>query len=510
MFQAALLHRLFRDRLPANAAAKLDELIDAGIEGMRRHAVKPDYTNIYLTKTVNLILCGEALNRSDVAGEGYAQLDSWLAFTRENGVTEFDSPTYYGIDIEALSAIARYAARPEGRDKARMALRYFWADLAANWWAPGDRIGGANARSYDYLWGRGYLEGQTWPTGWLRAKPELEGAGWLSPAPRANLVTMLDAAEWGPAPSEADAIRREIPRTVVQKWGSEPERLAVQYVARSFSLGSAGAGRGGDDRMLVGNLGDSPAFAQMILFMDGRGDPYGRNKQAERQGAMKALHLVPFLATVQRGPEILQLLAAGPDTRMRSGDGPDRLLTHLTIPSQAEVWVNDARVQAGTPKSPTRIPDGALISVRWKDAAIGLRVLLASAATAEGGRAPIELVRENPNDPAMRLTIVHAAGAPIGQGVAAVWLRGAEGLDARGFAAWRRAFANSGAIVERRDGVVRLDVAGLHGRMRIAADTVRGKRERAEGGEPVPRLLSVNGREVGLPILAAAGVSIPR
>ncbi|NWP10201.1 hypothetical protein, partial [Escherichia coli] len=88
------------------------------------------------------------------------------------------------------------------------------------------------------------------------------------------------------------------------------------------------------------------------------------------------------------------------------------LLTHLTIPSQAEVWVNDARVQAGTPKSPTRIPDGALISVRWKDAAIGLRVLLASAATAEGGRAPIELVRENPNDPAMRLTIVHAAGAP--------------------------------------------------------------------------------------------------
>ncbi|NWP01195.1 hypothetical protein GY973_24210, partial [Escherichia coli] len=81
------------------------------------------------------------------------------------------------------------------------------------------------------LWGRGYLEGQTWPAGWLRAKPELEGAGWLSPAPRANLVTMLDAAEWGPAPSEADAIRREIPRTVVQKWGSEPERLAVQYVA---------------------------------------------------------------------------------------------------------------------------------------------------------------------------------------------------------------------------------------------------------------------------------------
>ncbi|NIJ65002.1 hypothetical protein FHR20_001933 [Sphingomonas leidyi] len=503
MFQAGLLHRLFRDRLPADARAKLEALIDTGIAGMQRHAVKLDYTNIYLTQAANLILCSEAVNRPEIAAQGYARLDAWLAFTAEHGVTEFDSPTYYGIDIEALAAIARHAARAEGRAQAGVALRYFWADVAANWWAPGDRLGGANARSYDYLWGRGYLEAQTWPAGWLRARPELEGAGWIN-GPRANLVSMLDAAEWGPDRAQADALRRQVPRIVVQKWGAEPERVAIQYIGRSFSLGSAGAGRGGDDRMLVGNIGDTPDFAQMILFMDGRGDPFGRNKQAERQGAMKALHLVPFLATVQRGPEILQLLAAGPGVRMNNGDGLERLLTQFTIPSQAEIWVDDKRVQAGTPKVPMRIPAGALISVRWKDAVIGVRILLATAATPAGGDAAIELVRERPGDPASRLTIVHAARAPTGPGLAALWLRGAEGIDTQAFARWRKAFAGADARAEQQDGIVRLDVAGTQGRMRIEAAPALGKRILAEGGEPAPKLLSVNGREIGYPILARA------
>ncbi|MBQ1498925.1 MAG: hypothetical protein IIZ38_11485 [Sphingomonas sp.] len=503
MFQAGLMHRLFGDRLPPDARTKLEALIDTGIKGMQRHPVKLDYTNIYLTQAANLILCGEAANRPEIAAQGYARLDAWLAFTTGHGVTEFDSPTYYGIDIEALAAIARYAARTEGRAQAAVALRYFWADVAANWWAPGDRLGGANARSYDYLWGRGYLEAQTWPAGWLRALPELEGAGWIA-GPRANLVSMLDAAEWGPDQEQADALRRQVPRTVVQKWGAEPERIATQYVGRSFSLGSAGAGRGGDDRMLVGNIGNSPDFAQMILFMDGRGDPFGRNKQAERQGAMKALHLVPFLATVPRGPEILQLLAAGPGIEMKNGDKLDRLLTQFTIPAQAEIWVGDKRVQPGTPQTPTRIPAGALVSVRWKDAVIGLRILLATAATSEGGGAAIELVREKVGDPASRLTIVHAAHEPTGQGLAALWLRGAEGIDARSFARWRKAFAAAEAHVEQHGGVVRLNVAGTRGPMRIEADPTHGNRIRTEGAEPAPKLLSVNGREVGYPILTRA------
>lgn len=47
--------------------------------------------------------------------------------------------------------VAQFAGRPEVRAQARTAMRYLWTDIAANWWTPGDRLGGANARSYDYL-----------------------------------------------------------------------------------------------------------------------------------------------------------------------------------------------------------------------------------------------------------------------------------------------------------------------------------------------------------------------
>ena len=88
--------------------------------------------------------------------------------------------------------LARFAGRADARAKAEKAIQHVWTDLAANWWAPGDRMGGTNARTYDYLFGKGYTEAHTWTAGWLRVRPELDITTTQSPLPNIEaLITCI-------------------------------------------------------------------------------------------------------------------------------------------------------------------------------------------------------------------------------------------------------------------------------------------------------------------------------
>lgn len=474
------------EKLSAKARAQLDEMMTDAIDGLRSHVVKIDYTNIFVMKTWGLIALGEALGRPEVAADGYRRFDDWFDFTAKNGIGEYGAVVYYGIDLDSLALIARHAGRAETRAKAERAIRHLWTDLAANWWAPGDRMGGTNARTYDYLFGSGYTEAHTWTAGWLRARPELEGAGWLGGS-QPNLTTFRDAVMWRPASEWTEAIRAEVPRTVVQKWGEQTEQRAVNWIGRNVSLASSSASRSRDERTLVANLGTTPAVPQLTLFMEGRGDPYGLKKTV----GGKALHFVPFLATVQRGPEVLQMLSDDPlksDPRNKPGD-LRYFATHFTVPAAAEVWVGDAQVQPGA-----TVPAGAAVYVRLGDAVIGLRVLLAT--TTAGGAASMRFLEDAGVTAARRLTVLHSETEPTGRGTLAVWLRAGEGLDDRAFAAWRREFAAAPAKATSAGDTLVAEAAGWAGALRIEADVAKGERRVLSGGEPAA-FLSVNGREVG-------------
>ena len=488
------------DKLSVRARAQIDEMMAEAIAGLRSHGVKVEYTNIFVMKAWGLIAAGEALGRADVAADGYRRFDEWVEFTARHGIAEYGAAVYYGIDLDSLAMLARLAGRAEARVKAERAIRLVWTDLAANWWAPGDRMGGTNARTYDYLYGRGYTEAHTWTAGWLRERPTLEGAGWLSGV-RDNLTTLREAVTWPPPAEWTEAIRAQVPRVVVQRWGDRPEHLAVNWIGRQVSLASSGASRSRDERTLVANLGDTPAVPQLTLFMDGRNDPYGFKKDV----GGKSLHLTPFLATVQREADVLQVLSDEPigvNTRNRPGD-LSCFLTHFTVPATAEVWVGDTRARAGTAEKPTVVPAGAAVYVRLGDAVIGLRVLLAT--TTAGGPAPVHWVEDRPGAVARRLTVVHAAGEPRGRGTVAVWLRAGDGISEAEFAAWRRNFGGAKAQASLVGNIVTAEVAGEKGEMRIEADVVAGERRVVTGGE-VSALLSVNGRDVGGEVMADVGL----
>ncbi|MFO1450817.1 MAG: hypothetical protein U1F61_21850 [Opitutaceae bacterium] len=483
------------ERLSETARSQLDAMMADAIPGLRSHVVKIDYTNIFLMKAWSLIALGETLGRADVAEDGYRRFDAWFEHTARYGIGEYGAVVYYGIDLDSLALLARFAGRAEARAKAEQAIRYLWTDLAANWWKPGDRMGGTNARTYDYLYGRGYTEAHTWTAGWLRERPELEGAGWLGSA-RENLVTFREAVTWRPPTAWTEAVRAEVPRTVVQQWGMRPEERAVHWIGHHVSLASSGASRSRDERTLVANLGDSPAIPQLTLFMEGRGDPYGLKKLV----GGKALHFTPFIASVQRGPEVLQILSdepLGPGTRNRPGE-LSSFVSHLTFPATAEVWIGERQIPDTPPERSIPVAAGVPLFVRCGEAVIGVRILLATTTTGEF--APVHWVRDDGVTEARRFTVQHASSEPTGRAHLAVYFQASEGLDAAAFATWRAAFTSIKAEARLVDGRLVAEAAGLRGPLRIKADPVKQVRLEVTGGEP-PGLLSVNGRDLGRELL---------
>ncbi|MCX7011732.1 MAG: hypothetical protein NTW86_04060, partial [Candidatus Sumerlaeota bacterium] len=487
---------LYRGRLSGASAQRLERLIRFSVEGIRRHGVGEGYTNIFLMKTWNCIALGEGLGRSDLADEGYAMLDRWLMHTWQSGIHEYLSPTYYGVDVECAGLIARYAQREEGRRKAEAVLRLFWTDVAANWFAPGQRLGGAHSREYDYLGGHGPLDAALIQEGWMTPKTPV--------AP--SLMTLLSA--WTPPAQLRAEIAAKTPRLVRQKWGLKPWETATNYVGKRFSMGSAGATYGSQDKPLVVNWPGPPETPVSYFYMDGRGDPYGKQKFAEVSGSghEKALHLQPFLMSAQRGSEVLLLACADPaiPSHFKSGaPNPTCLLSHFTLPADAEIWIGEGAQEPLQVADRIRVAQGEAVILRKGDVAVGVRVILG--ADAAGKAAPVEIVNDGQKYGAMRLTCVHSAEKPQGRGVIGLWTRAAEGLDDAAFAQFRGDFSRAEANGALNGDQAELTAAGQAGPLRLAADLKKETRLACEGGEPGGEdlLLAVDGRDLGREILQA-------
>ena len=463
--QATLIWLLHRDRLTPPARAELRRLLEFGREGVRRHRVRISYTNIQLMKCWNLLAVSACLEDPAAAAEGQSALAAWWGYTQTNGITEYLSPTYYGVDLDSLALIGRHAPDAGSRAIARAAMALLWTDIAANWFEPGQRLGGAHGRDYDYLTGHGYLDGH------------LRDAGWRSgPPPTGEFARLIRSP---PPPDLRETFRARAPRTVLRRWGEQPEQSAVHFVGRTFSIGSAGAGYGPEDKVLAVNFPGGPDTVVGNFVMDGRGDAYGASKEVTGGGHMKAHHLRAFVAGAQRGPEAL-LLAADDAAVMKSGSVTSAtrcLLAHFVFPLCADVWLGDQLVKPPAATRPVEVPPGETVCLRVGGMALALRFVVARAAA--GGPAPVRWYNDGRAQRAGRLTAVLADGAPTGPGCVVVWARGAEGLDDAGFAAFRSAARAETAVVQVNGATVDVATCG----MRLRADVAKKKRLLCEGGE---------------------------
>ncbi len=498
MQHGILVWMLYKESLNAEGAERLERLIRISVEGIRRHGVRVSYTNIYLMKIWNCIAIGEQTGRPALADQGYQMLDQWLLYTWESGIHEYGSPTYYGVDLDCLALVARFAQRREGRRKAEAALRLLWSDIAANWFEPCHRLGGAHSRDYDYLTGHGYLDAT------------LRRVGWLRDGGRIDTRTPFQLCRWDPPAGIRRSIEGLVPRMVRQRWGSAPWERAAHYVGRRFSIGSAGATYGPMDKPLAVNLGGGPKQPVVSFFMDARGDPYGKTRFAMGQsGHSKALHIQPFLTSVQRGGEVLLLAHADPADRMFKARAPEPtcLLSHFHLPADVGLWLGDEHV---TPADkPIAVGAGGSVFLRFEDVAVGIRFVYAT--DTKGGPAPVAVVNDGAKHGALRLTCTHAAAAPESPATVAVWVRAAEGLDDGAFAAFRRGFASATVGLKTEGSRVTVRVPGYGGYLdnrvvqwlELSADVA--KRERLAWAGELPgaedALLAVNGRDHGREIL---------
>jgi hypothetical protein len=494
--QAVLVRMLFASRLTPAARGSVNRLLTTAVKGIHRQQVDIGYTNIFLMKTWNLLALGDALQMPDLSQEGSTMLDQWIAFTSANGIREYLGPTYYGVDLDSVALMSRYLSKPAVRQKAGRILLLLWTDMAANWFEPGGRLGGSHGRDYDYLTGHGELDRHLLDAGWITAQPAAPSTN-----PANSFKVFAEATRWLPPASLRQEALSDIPRFVFQKWDAPDTAWTSQYIGHQFSIGVTGSSQGPEDKPFALNLAGpaGPNTVMVNFFMDGRNDPYGKNKVATgASGHPKAHHLAPAFNAVQSGPEVL-FVASYPETGRKAETEPICLLSQMDLPAEAQVWTAD---HATDPTLPSEPLPGNICFLRLGNVAVGIRFVLAL--DTAGNPVTAQVVNDGTAYAARRLTVIHSAGPPgSGRGAVAVWVRAAEGLDDPGFAAFRQSFISAEASAGLEGTVARLKAAGLKGELALDVDLASGALLRSEGADPAMQTppMSVNGTEFGKKLL---------
>jgi len=487
MQRAVLLWNLHREALTPAARATLDGLLRQSIAGMRSQKVDVSYTNIFLMKTWNCVAIGEALGDAELATFGTQMLDEWLAYTRVNGIHEFLSPTYSGVDCDSLALLNRFAQSPAVRQKADAALRLVYAQSAANWFAPSQRLGGAHSRDYDYLTGHGVFDVHLADWGWLPRKP-------------AALHEFTDLTRWVPA---APLAPLPLPRFVWQRWGDTPGACAATWLGENFCLGSTGAAYNSDDKVLTLQFPGAPGAVMGNLVVDGRGDPYGHSKEPDGNGHPKALHLMPFIASVQDGADVLFAALFDPQLKVnKRNPSPTRqLATSLVLPGEAEVWSGDARVNVAEGSS-AELAAGRPIFIRVRDVVAAVQVLAAT--DCSGQPAAARYWADGAPLHAARIIWAQSPGPAAGEAHVVFRMRVVEDVDDAAFARLRATFGGEPASAHFKSGVLEAKVV-RDGQppLTIRADLKTGERRVSPtvGGDGI---LTVNGRS----LLEIAGIEL--
>jgi hypothetical protein len=367
----------------------------AAIAAIRRHKVPVTYTNIFLMKAVNLILLNEALRDMDGAADGYGQIDEWIAYTRQNGVREFQSPTYYSVDLNDLTNGYLFAARPDAREKFRKALDYFWADIAANYFAPRGTLSGPHSRDYDFLTGHGGLEFQLFQEG-LRTRPALQGAD------LEKVHFVVNEIAGGYRPPEK-LMKPAAERVIQSRWEPGPDRY--HYITPDFAIGSSTSNYGPQDKLIAVELASDETWPAISVVPDLTDQPYGKLKKTDRSGHNKPVHLPLYPLAVQEKGSMLALLDLNPSRE----EGVTSLATNVILPANAELSLDGQRIASGK-EFEKAVKLNSVIGVRHGNAAVAIRMFRVDGAGGQDPKLFLKADKPGLKYGAARLAAYHYAG----------------------------------------------------------------------------------------------------
>ena len=467
--------------------------VRAAIAAIHRHNVPLRYSNIYLMKLANLLLLGQVVGDNAAVAEGKANFETWLAFTRTNGVTEYDSPTYSPIQADCLALAHNLTSDPALKVRLKAVLDFYWADFAANYFPGRQSMTGPASRNYNagFLFSDANIEYRYYLAG-LRSKPPADT--FPSDAVRAWTVARLN--DYRPAPKTL-ALAGLPERVVRSKFGAGPGQDRYVWITPDFSLGSASAYHGPQDRRICAELASEKKLPLLGFVVDALDSPFGTVRSTDRGGHSKPHHLPQLLATVQEKGFLLTLVDLSP--ALASGEFTN-LASNVLLPVKVDQLVlNGTRVDS---TKPFELPAdaNAVVGLREGKAAVAVRLFTATGAA--GCAPPWKLEFDGNEQGAGRLAVHHYRG-PARKLADADVRCGLLVLAARcetdaAFAAFLKRAAQIELVetyragvwlVKAKSGAVVLEAALDLNQKQIAGRRVNGRAWR-------PEVLNVNGRDL--------------
>ncbi|GAB3811979.1 hypothetical protein GCM10028820_04130 [Tessaracoccus terricola] len=296
------------------------------------------YTNARLIRDVHMILVGQATGDEELYQLGLANYRDWLAYTRQWGIREYNSPVYYGIDLGALMMAHNYLADDTVRAEFAWALDLFWWDMAANYFPARESLSGSHSRDYDFVRGTG-------PSAYF-----LSIEGWQNPDKPLNAgYTTFNyqamQSYWGEHiyhPHPAHTALAFKPEKEVEAI-TDPDRNLdrYNYVSSNWALGSTSEsftnvipGAGGTtpyDKPFNLELGGGRELGQITLVPSWNTDPYGIDYPGSAP-----LHAPLFPTTAQHKGAVLTELDLNP-----AGQRVPAYYTSVLIPGDADLVLLD-------------------------------------------------------------------------------------------------------------------------------------------------------------------------
>ncbi len=139
----------YEQYLPQTLVKGIDDAMRRTIRGTLTRNLSASYTNIALMHAFLLLFAGERLGEPGwvSTGEQFAR-EVYRLFALNNTFSEFNSPTYYGVDLYALGLWRTYATSPLLQQLGAEMEAGLWKDIALMYHAGMKNMAGPYDRSY--------------------------------------------------------------------------------------------------------------------------------------------------------------------------------------------------------------------------------------------------------------------------------------------------------------------------------------------------------------------------
>jgi hypothetical protein len=236
---------LLGDRLKAQMKESFGHCVEGLIKNWypshtALHAI--GHTNYHLMYVCDLLLLGEILRDTNAQNLAMSAFENWIDRTLENGITEFNSPTYLGVDIKALATIESLSNNPKAKMLAKNWIDFMLADMAIHLLEKDKPyLAGAKSRCYEVLAGTGMaIKTYYWCFGKEIADPSIDDIlfAYISHKPHPALFSIQNQT------NRQGFIFKS-------RWGLESWETRQTWFGNDFIVGTSGKSYGSQDRVLV-------------------------------------------------------------------------------------------------------------------------------------------------------------------------------------------------------------------------------------------------------------------